>query len=833
MTLKKALVAITVVAMLFGMVGTAFAATSFPDVTDSKTAAAATRLAALKVVTGYPDGKFGVGDTVTRAQFAAIAVRALGLDSAATYAKGATKFSDVAADYWASGYVNIATQQGIIAGYPDGKFGPEDKVTYAQALTIIVRMLGYAPAVEGRGTWPANYIAKAAQIGFSNGVAFNGNDAATRGNIALFVDSSLTKPMMVETGIDGNGHPTYGVPTGVDAKTLLANNLGASYQDGTLVQSPEKFGAPSDQIKLAGKAAQDLNGASYVGLVGHSVRAWSNADGVFFIEDKTSADSVKSGASLVENAVPAVTGIEDADGNTLNFAVTWGLFDNGAVTEGLTNVAADIATITAANNETTAVLNSDGKIAFVISNTVKTGVVDSISTGFKKVYFKTSPVYDASSLSVDDKTNISGAVTALADIKKNDVVQWVTDGTYKNLTVTRNAKAGNLTKTTSSKVYVDGTGYATANTAWVNPATAGVTDLLGKAVTVLLNKDGDVVQVIGPSSTATSTVAVLTADPYSVPTVDGTKLYVKLLKADGTKATLGIADGTVIGAYTVDLTSGAVVTSTAAEIMKGSAIDYTVDSDGLIDSVTIARGVTAGPPAVPTAGTNQLVDDTYHLIGGYALSSTTPIFDLATNAADSSKWALISRSALETDTAVTATLYLDGNVVLAVVIDGGYAATATDKTGIVAGKYRTVDGYFFTIISGGTSTDYKVSSAIYGTAAVNVTGTVVDFKADGTTASNVAASVLVKYVPTDPVVKVTKVDLAHNLVYINEFTDDADTTGNLASDVAFVVNTDSQVFDYSGSSVKSATTGDLGAGMKVDVYAPAAASGVGMVFVIK
>ncbi len=43
-------------------------------------------------------------------------------------------FSDVPAEYWASGYIKAAHDAGIINGYEDGLFRPDNEVTYAEAL---------------------------------------------------------------------------------------------------------------------------------------------------------------------------------------------------------------------------------------------------------------------------------------------------------------------------------------------------------------------------------------------------------------------------------------------------------------------------------------------------------------------------------------------------------------------------------------------------------------------------------------------------------------------------------------------------------------------------
>ena len=91
------------------------------------------------IITGYPDGRFGPDDPITRAEFAAIAARfdALIIDDT-------NIFADVSDTYWAKGYINSAYNHGWINGYDDGftlTFRPRANITRAEVMTIVNRML--------------------------------------------------------------------------------------------------------------------------------------------------------------------------------------------------------------------------------------------------------------------------------------------------------------------------------------------------------------------------------------------------------------------------------------------------------------------------------------------------------------------------------------------------------------------------------------------------------------------------------------------------------------------------------------------------------------------
>lgn len=169
----------------------AFAADTarFSDVSDPDTALAIETLRLMGALDGYPDGTFQPNGCLTRAQFCKMAVYAMnGEDELGLY-ETITVFPDVKGSHWAASYVNMAAKgKAIIAGYPDGAFHPEETVTAGQAVTIALRLLGYADADIG-GIWPGSYMAAAEKIGLLKGVETSGTAPLTRAQAArLFLN---------------------------------------------------------------------------------------------------------------------------------------------------------------------------------------------------------------------------------------------------------------------------------------------------------------------------------------------------------------------------------------------------------------------------------------------------------------------------------------------------------------------------------------------------------------------------------------------------------------------------------------------------------------------
>ncbi|MFS0722840.1 chitobiase/beta-hexosaminidase C-terminal domain-containing protein [Paenibacillus sp. 1P07SE] len=96
------------------------------------------------IIEGYPNGTFGSSRGLTRAEFVVVLSRVLELETAVSHT---TILSDVKG-HWSEGYVNAFTALGLIQGFPDGTFRPQELITRAQAVTVINRMVGTKPDGE-------------------------------------------------------------------------------------------------------------------------------------------------------------------------------------------------------------------------------------------------------------------------------------------------------------------------------------------------------------------------------------------------------------------------------------------------------------------------------------------------------------------------------------------------------------------------------------------------------------------------------------------------------------------------------------------------------------
>ena len=108
--------------------------TTFSDVKNHANQTAIEQLASRGIINGMGKGTFAPNKTMTRAEFAAIVTRALGLP-----AKDTKAFTDVPSSKWYAGYIGTANSSGIVNGVGSGKFNPDGTITRQEAAAMVAR----------------------------------------------------------------------------------------------------------------------------------------------------------------------------------------------------------------------------------------------------------------------------------------------------------------------------------------------------------------------------------------------------------------------------------------------------------------------------------------------------------------------------------------------------------------------------------------------------------------------------------------------------------------------------------------------------------------------
>ena len=466
--LSKALALFVVVAMMLTSV---MSVAAFTDVDNGSTYARAINVdTALGLLNGYPDGTFQPEGSITRAEFAAVVVRMLGQEAQAAGSAAVTPYADVAADHWAAGYINIATQLGIINGYGDGNFGPEDPVLYEQAVKMVVIALGYGPVCDP-AAYPVSYLTKAGQIGITTGLRGENGANANRGLVAQIVFNALDKPLMKETGFglltsyevcDGSDGDkatvldeyldTVKILATVDSSTALTSttNQTEKVKHTVLNAYKNKYGDEAGEEFTKGTklsvAVGSTNASEYVGkkaivYINYIDGYLDDAEIVYIEEDSSATESITSDqyeATSDYNGNYKVEYRENpSDRNTQSFLVspTAKIYVNGV--ESNKSLSTELGSFygKADFSLNDSSISADYDTVFITNyNTI---VVDTVNTKTSRITSKNSNTLTYAKSDDTIKATLydtNGDVMDWADLKEFDVVSYTeTDTTTKNI----------------------------------------------------------------------------------------------------------------------------------------------------------------------------------------------------------------------------------------------------------------------------------------------------------------------------------------------------------------------------------------------------------------
>ena len=203
-TWLSALLAVALlVSMLVVPSASAAGNTAFTDITDPDQANAAEMLRLLGVVNGTGGGAFRPQGTLTRGEFCKMTVEIMGRGDEEPAQRSRTIFTDVSSTHWARGYINLAASitvggsaggdgesstAGIrlIMGVGDGSFQPDRVITCGEAVTILMRVLGYGDGdVAGGLNWYDGYMGLAGSAGLLDKLNLTGASTISRGQAAI------------------------------------------------------------------------------------------------------------------------------------------------------------------------------------------------------------------------------------------------------------------------------------------------------------------------------------------------------------------------------------------------------------------------------------------------------------------------------------------------------------------------------------------------------------------------------------------------------------------------------------------------------------------------
>ncbi|MDR0405246.1 MAG: S-layer homology domain-containing protein [Clostridiales bacterium] len=671
-TLKRMTSFVIACAMVLGLTAAVTHGAELPpDVAGTKYEEPAALLKALEIMVGdAEDGAFRLEDGILRSEFAKIAVYLSGLSEVAEASSVSAQFPDVVAGHWATGYISVAAQQGYVIGDDTGTFRPDDHITYAEAVTVIVRILGYEPSAVSNGGFPTGYTVVAGQIGLlKNGVIATGADAAvTRGTVAIMAYNALTIDMMEKTSYGAN--ESYEV---VD-KQILTEKLDVTKMYGQVVANSKTnlTGTSTlrkDEVNIKTDGGDTVtyrtgttDAADYLArnVIYYVYQESENTDAVLIlVRNNTNKDEITTVAASDIDRLTGDAGQrktlyywlnKETDRKPLEITIKQ---DATVFYNGVANPGYDLANLNTLKSGNVTLVDSarTDEIGYVFVTEYQNIVVDDVSAASHRVtdkYNLLSLTLDPADRNIQFSITKDGKAIGLTDIAEWNILSVAMDqprlenATVIDVRVSTQTVTGKITEIDDERVLINGTFYEVA----YNYTEAGQPALvLETEGTFYLDVEGKIAAV-DTTAVAGSNYAYLVA-AETTGSIDNV-LQLELFGRNGETVVMDAA--TKVRVNTVsNLTSEAALTAikTANGGNVPQLITYEVNADGKIYYIDTAEANGTGK-AMKTAFSKDYVSGEGGLeyksasrkLGAFNVSADTVVFDIPEGDDDTDNYAV-------------------------------------------------------------------------------------------------------------------------------------------------------------------------------------------------
>ena len=626
------------------------------DVVGTAYADAATTLADLHIMNGYPDGTFRPSASLTRAEAITAVIRALGLDKTARAISPGSDFADVPTDHWAAGYVTFGVQKGLVKGVSPGVFAPGDSVTYAQAVALLLRMLDLESRVTG--VWPTGYTLLAYDLGWLSGITYSADAPASRGDFALMLFRAAATTPAFSSG-KTLVEAIYGLNDLVISGPTGALPPGSTYALKAVARGPEglAFTAPVKWTVQSGDGTVDAaTGLFTAGRATSQVRATLGT----LVADVSIAAlaslEVRTSRATVEpyGSAALAAWVKDSSGKQWQVSPTWAIASGpGSVTaEGNFTAGSASSTVSASylGLSAGATISVSGSLVVEPSTvTLLPGAEQQFAAyvvrpdGTREAAANVSWKSSSGLISAGGllSGNPSGPATVTAQL--GSLLATATVHTLVSLSVTPeriDSGTGTITQLTVSAVDSAGQSHAASGVKWSATAGLGVVDSDGRFVGIASGEGTVTASYAGLSKAVPVTVAGAASKLFvaaqSTSLIangrDSAVLTASVLDAAGRRVTSGSyevvffvpstygtleqsAVTTSNGVATTKLTSSATAGSFTATVMAsgltGAGVSMTSSAPGLSKVSLSARPARmSADPASVTTITATLLDQT-------------------------------------------------------------------------------------------------------------------------------------------------------------------------------------------------------------------------------
>lgn len=468
---------------------------------------AITLVRTLGIMVGDGNGNMQLNKNVSRAEFAKIAVMMSSYRNLVPKTSTTSVFSDCNFKHWASGYVKVAVANGIITGYPNGTFKPDNTVTLEEACTVMLKLLGYTNDDFGN-SWPYGQIGIAKNIHLLDNMTNNVGDSLKRYDVLKLVYNTLV------------ANPKTANDSSAKYLEQLDCNL---YEETVIIATNEQNNSVTPGYVLTSAGTFKINGEitdEYIGRKGDLIVKNKKDYAAFMPGEQISKKYVVY--SILQDNIVAYS-----DGSITNFEVD----DNiTAYIDTNKSTFSQVKNSISTGDTIYLIRDSGGNIDYI---TVTTGSMKGPYT------IKSSDLQNIKSNIGNISVMRNGVRADAVDVKLNDIAYYLPEintvfvyskkvtGVYEKATPNRDMP---------SAVTVSGKEYKIECATAFDKLSSNGNYKIGDTITLLLGKDGQIADVLDSDSTSETAGYLIDTGTKQFTDSDGdifTSVYATVVCPDG------------------------------------------------------------------------------------------------------------------------------------------------------------------------------------------------------------------------------------------------------------------------------------------------------------
>lgn len=395
-------------------------------------------------------------------------------------AAGETEFEDVSDEM--QHIAAFCYGYGIMRGYSDRQFAPDDKVTYNQAVKAVVSFLGYDLQAEMLGGYPSGYLAQAVRLKILSGNAA-GNDKITYAGIFKMLKNAIGGSVAVWNNIEDSNRAVRQVLEGTDylqyyrGIKVFKGTVSGNYLTGT-DEKVNYFGVYIGEDKF--EVTKNAEGLQE--MLGHEVYVYYRENGgikeaIYFEEGRNRILEIADG----EIASVSKGIIKYYEGDALcqaSFAQNAALIYNGTLEKSYS--AADLNPFKSGKYDGSVKLvdaGEDGVFETIVVNAFESVVVNDVRNN--KIYAMYTATGNNADKVIDvsnykdrniDIINIKGEISNLSALRRGYVANICRDkgGEIKRIIITKDSMSGEIEEISYSgskisKIKIAGAEFSVSN----------------------------------------------------------------------------------------------------------------------------------------------------------------------------------------------------------------------------------------------------------------------------------------------------------------------------------------------------------------------------------